>query len=186
MAAKPKTKLRIALLRAVNLGPTNKVSMADLKALLTDLGFGHARSLLVSGNLVFEGDGRSDAQLEQLLEREAEKRLGLRTPIMVRTADEWGALIAGNPFPKEARADPAHLVVSCFKQSLSARAVTALQEAIPGRESVRARGRDAYFVYPDGIGRSRLTAALIEKHLGSPGTARNWNTVLKLAAMLDD
>jgi uncharacterized protein (DUF1697 family) len=175
----------VALLRAVNLGSTNKVSMADLKALLADLGLGNPRSLLVSGNLVFDSEGRTGAQLEQLLEREVKKRLGLDTPIMVRAAGEWSEIIAGNPFPKEAKADPAHLVVSCFKQPLTARAVAALEKAIPGREQIRARGRDAYLVYPDGIGRSRLSAALIEKHLGSPGTARNWNTVLKLAAMLE-
>jgi uncharacterized protein (DUF1697 family) len=61
--------------------------------------------------------------------------------------------------------------------------VTALQKAIVGREIVRAQGRSAYIVYPDGIGRSKLTAAMIEKKLGTRGTGRNWNTVLKLAAL---
>jgi uncharacterized protein (DUF1697 family) len=61
-------------------------------------------------------------------------------------------------------------------------AVAALQSAIAGRETVRAKGREAYITYPDGMGRSKLTTALIEKHLGCRGTARNWNTVLKLAA----
>jgi uncharacterized protein (DUF1697 family) len=61
--------------------------------------------------------------------------------------------------------------------------VDALQKAIKGREVVRAVGRAAYLVYPDGVGRSKLTATLVEKHLGCRGTARNWNTVLKLDAM---
>ena len=63
---------------------------------------------------------------------------------------------------------------------MSAANVAALQKAIVGREVVRAKGRCAYIVYPDGIGRSKLTGALIEKKLGTRGTARNWNTVLKL------
>ncbi len=62
--------------------------------------------------------------------------------------------------------------------------MAALQEAITGRERVRAKDRQLYLVYPDGIGRSKLTAAVIEKTLGTCGTARNWNTVLKLAELV--
>jgi uncharacterized protein (DUF1697 family) len=61
--------------------------------------------------------------------------------------------------------------------------VSALQQAITGREVVRANGREAYIVYPDGIGRSRLTTALIEKKFGTRGTARNWNTAVKIAVL---
>jgi len=71
--------------------------------------------------------------------------------------------------------------VMFLKTSPSRDAVTALQNAIKGREVVKAEGRQAYLVYPDGVGRSRLTTALIEQKLGTRGTARNWNTVLKLA-----
>ena len=69
----------------------------------------------------------------------------------------------------------------CLKDAPSAAAVKALTAAIKGRETFRAAGRNAYVVYPDGIGRSKLTNALIEKTLETRGTARNWNTVLKLA-----
>jgi len=62
--------------------------------------------------------------------------------------------------------------------------VTALKAAIRGPELVRAQGKQLYLIYPAGIGRSKLTAALIEKHLGTRGTGRNWNTVLKLAALV--
>ena len=70
-----------------------------------------------------------------------------------------------------------------MRQAPGAPAIAALRAAIPGRERVEARGREAYFVYPDGVGRSKLTPALIEKHFGGAGTARNWNTVLKLLAV---
>ena len=88
--------------------------------------------------------------------------------------------MAGNPFPGEAERDPGHLVVMILKGETDAGKVAALQEAIKGREVVRGKGRHVYIVYPDGIGRSRLTNALIEKKLGRSGTGRNWNTVLKL------
>ncbi|HEV8579867.1 MAG TPA: DUF1697 domain-containing protein [Thermoanaerobaculia bacterium] len=175
----------IALLRAVNLGSHNKVGMADLRKLLSDLGFEDAQSLLQSGNLVFGSEGRKGAQLEELLETEAKKRLGLDTDFMVRTASEWRAIIDGNPFPEEAERDPGHLVVMALKEQAGPKDVAALQEAIKGREVVRGKGRHVYIIYPDGIGRSKLTNALIEKKLGTRGTGRNWNTVLKLAGLAE-
>ena len=73
----------------------------------------------------------------------------------------------------------------CLREAPAPVAVKALQDAIQGREVVRAKGRHAYFLYPDGIGNSKLTIKVIEKKLGTTGTARNWNTVLKLGALTE-
>lgn len=173
----------IALLRAVNLGSHNRVAMADLRALLADLGMVEPRSLLQSGNLVFRSGLGSTAELERLLEEAAAERLGLETDLFVRTVAEWRRIVEVNPFPDEAKRDPSHLLVMALKTEPSARAVPQVQAAIKGREAVRVVGRQAYIVYPDGIGRSRLRSAVLERHLGTRGTARNWNTVLKLAAL---
>lgn len=178
--------IHIALLRAVNLPGHNQVGMADLRELLAGLGFGDARTLLQSGNLVFKSDARTGARLESLLQEAAKSRLGLDTDFFVRTAGDWKAIVAGNPFPEEAERDPGHLVVMFLKEAPDRKDVKALQESITGREVVRAGGRQAYIVYPDGIGRSRLTMALIERRLGTRGTGRNWNTVLKLGALAAD
>ncbi len=175
----------IGLLRAINLGSHNKVSMSDLKALLADLGLKNPQSILQSGNLVFGSAPRATAALETLLETTAAKKLGLHTDFFVRTGAEWQQAIADNPFPKEAKLDPSHTVLMCLKDAPPPAAVTALQDAIKGREVVKAKGRHAYFVYPDGIGTSKLTMTLIEKKLGTTGTARNWNTVLKLGALTE-
>ena len=173
----------VALLRAVNLAGLNTVAMADLKALVIGLGFADAHTLLNSGNLVFSGGNKRTALLEQMLERAAAKQLGIDTDFLVRTATEWQAIVEANPFPREAKDDPSHLVAVILKDEVSAANVTALQKVIVGREVVRAEGRCAYIVYPDGIGRSKLTSATIEKKLGTRGTARNWNTVLKLGVL---
>ena len=173
----------IALLRAVNLAGRNRVGMPALRQLLGKLGFSGARSLLQSGNLVFEADAKPDAALERLLEAETKKRLGLEVDYVIRSAKEWGRVVANNPFPSEAKRDPGHLLVMFMKSAPKASDVKSLQGAIRGREVVRARGKELYAVYPDGVGRSKLTHALIEKTLGRRGTGRNWNTVLKLAEM---
>lgn len=174
----------VALLRAVNLGSHNKIAMRDLVALATGLGFEEPRSLLQSGNLVFHSPRRDPAQLERTLEAAAAARLGLTTDFFVRSASEWSEIVAGNPFTAEATADPGHLVVMCLKDAPGRSAAAALKKAIVGRETVHIGGRHAYLTYPDGIGNSRLTTAAIEKAIGTRGTARNWNTVQKIAALL--
>jgi uncharacterized protein (DUF1697 family) len=159
--------------------------MSDLRDLLTRLGFGHPRSILQSGNLVFQGQTRTSVQLERLLEQEVKKGLELEADFIVRTAEEWKTAIAGNPFRKEAQQDPGRVLAVFFKNAPDDKDVKALRAAIKGPERVQARGREAYIVYPDGIGRSRLTHTLIERKLGVRGTGRNWNTVLKLAVCAD-
>jgi uncharacterized protein (DUF1697 family) len=181
--AKAEMTTHIALLRGINVGGKVKIAMADLRAMLAELKFGDPRSLLNSGNLVFRSDELRGADLERLLEAETATRLGLKTDFFVRAPEEWREVIAGNPFPEEAERDPGHLVVMFLKRAPEAADVEALQAAIVGREVVRAVGRQAYLIYPDGIGDSRLTINVIEKKLGSRSTGRNWNTVLKLAAL---
>jgi len=173
----------IGLLRAVNLAGHRKVGMADLRTLLVGLGMQDVRSVLQSGNVVFRSDVHTTTQLEGLLGDAAAKRLGIETDFFVRTASDWKAVIAANPFPEETERDPSHVVTVFLKERPDRADVAGLQRAITGRELARAEGRHLYVVYPDGIGRSRLTLALIERKLGTRGTGRNWNTVLRLGAL---
>jgi uncharacterized protein (DUF1697 family) len=173
----------VALLRGINVGANVRVAMSDLRDALSALGMNDPRSLLNSGNLVF-GSDESAKTLEALLERDFEKRLGLRTGVFVRSAGDWARVIAGNPFPAEAQTDPGHLIAMFFKTRPAAKDYSALEKATTGRERVAAGGTHAYLVYPDGIAGSRLTNALIDAKLATQGTGRNWNTVLKLNAAL--
>lgn len=173
----------VAVLRAINLGAHNRIAMGDLRAMCEKIGLDEPQTLLASGNLVFHSSVASSEKLEQLLEQSSIRHLGVTTDYFVRTAKEWQATITANPFPGEAKRDPGHLLMMCLRDAPGAAAVTALQAAIKGRETVGVKGRQAYFVYPDGVGRSKLTITLIEKTLGTRGTARNWNTVLKLGEL---
>jgi len=113
--------IHIALLRGVNVGGYKPVSMSDLRDLLTELGILGARSLLQSGNLVFQSNTRTDGDLERLLEAEAEKHLDLRTDFFVCTVTELKAIVAHNPFRNETENDPAHLVVMFLKTAPTGR-----------------------------------------------------------------
>jgi uncharacterized protein (DUF1697 family) len=156
--------------------------MADFRTLLADLGLRDPQTLILSGNAVF-GSGAQPGRLERQIERAMAEELGVKTDVFVRTAADWKALIAGNPFAAEARRDPGHLLALVLKDEPAQSAAAALADAIPGRERAAVIGRQAYLVYPDGVGRSRLGMALIERTLGTRGTGRNWNTVLKLGTL---
>ena len=176
----------IGLLRAVNLGRGTQVRMEELRDLLQRAGLEDVRTLLQSGNVVFRSPRGRDSDLERLLARRVAQELKVPTEVFVRTAEEWESVLAENPFDREARDDPGHLVVVTLRAAPPAERWAALAAAIPGREQVKGSGRHAFVVYPDGIGRSRLTMVRIEKHLGTTGTARNWNTATKLAAIAAD
>jgi uncharacterized protein (DUF1697 family) len=175
---------QVALLRGINVGGHNKIAMSDLRNLFEALEFSAVKSLLQSGNVVFESERLKGAALEHLLELETAKRLGVSVDYLVRSAKELRTIMTNNPFEDEARRDPSHLLVIFLKTAPKVPMVNALQAGIQGPEIIRADGKQLYAVYPAGIGRSKLTNTLIEKKLGTRGTARNWNTILKLAAMM--
>jgi len=173
----------IALLRGVNVGG-RKVLKDDLLGLAKDLGFDDAKTLLASGNLVLWGKGGSDADIEKRLQEGLEKRMGVRTEFFVRTPAELKALIDGNPYPDEVKSHPNHLLVHFMKTPLPEGDEAVLRAAITGPETFKARGRELYIDYPEDVGHSMLDRDWKKTKKAPVGTARNWNTVLKLAAMV--
>jgi uncharacterized protein (DUF1697 family) len=159
------------------------VAMSDLRDLPGALGYAGARSPLQSGNLVFESDWQTGAELECFREAQTAGRLGVTAAYVVRTAAEWSVVIARNPFPAEGVRDPGGLLVMFLKAAPRARDVQALQAAIEGPEYLRAVGKHLYVVYPAEIGRWKLTGNRIDKSLGARGTGRNRNTVLEVTEL---
>ena len=174
----------VALLRGINVGGNKKVPMADLRAMTAGLGFADPRTLLQSGNLVFDGKAQATAKLEQLLEAATKKTIGVECSYLVRTAEDWTRIVAANPFAKVAIADPSHLVVTACREAPDRAALDALRAEVRGEEDFELVGRELFVRYPDGIGTSRLALALSKNKLGTVCTARNWNTVLKILSLL--
>jgi uncharacterized protein (DUF1697 family) len=174
----------IALLRGVNLAGNKMVAMADLRTCLSTMGFEDVRTVLQSGNMVFRANTRGGAAFEQRLEKAIEKAVGFPADVHVRTAAEWRGVIAANPFPAEAKRDPSRLLVMFLREAPAKARLQALQSAISGPERFRADGRHIYLFYPDGQGDSRLRGSILDKALAAKPTGRNWNTVLKLAALV--
>jgi uncharacterized protein (DUF1697 family) len=170
---------RIALLRAINVGGRTKLAMSELRRLFADLGCKNPQTILQTGNVVFEAKAVAGlaARIEEALANEA----GVKTDIILRSGRDWEKMIAANPYPDQAEKGANWLVLMPLKDKPAKGALDRLREAIKGRETVEMVGDNLYIVYPDGIGRSKFTLDLIEKRLGTRGTGRNWNTVLKIA-----
>jgi uncharacterized protein (DUF1697 family) len=162
----------VLLLRAVNVGGTGKLPMADLQRLCEKAGFRRVRTYIASGNVVAEWDA-GEAEAKAALEAELEAYAGKRVGVVVRTAAEMSEVVASNPFPDRA----ANRTVAIFLDA--APATDALSE-IKGQanEEIRLCAREIYVHYPDGIGRSKLLIPAARN-----GTARNMATVARLAAM---
>lgn len=170
----------IVLLRGINVSTGTRVPMAELRRIATAAGYAGVATLLNSGNLVL--DTTEDAATVA-----ARVRAGLHTSLgrdvdtIAITADELDVATVANPFPDEAADDPAHLLVTWYLEPPDADRVAAFDPSRYGPERMRWHDGVSYTWYPAGIGRSALTPAVLTRALG-PGTARNWSTVLKVAA----
>jgi uncharacterized protein (DUF1697 family) len=177
----------LALLRGINVGGRGKLPMADLRTLCTDLGLSDVATYIQSGNVVFTADSAT-GELETLLDREIEARLGVRTTTVVRTRKQLEAAIAGNPFPDED--DPKRLHAVFRRGGYPAADVDLIASLVEraavkgGRDEATVAGDVLYLHTPDGLGRSEL-AALLQRSKAGDGTARNWATVTTLARMLE-
>ncbi|WP_117212193.1 DUF1697 domain-containing protein [Allorhizocola rhizosphaerae] len=156
------------LLRAVNVGGHNKLSMPELKKLLQDNGYTGVATYLQSGNAVVDGSV-DPAAVERLL----------GVDVMVRTHSELRRIINTNPFPEHVD-EPSKLAVAFCDRATSA---SVDREAYAPDEIV-IKGENIFIWYPNGLGRSKIGPGLGKK-LGVKMTVRNWNTVTKLLAMTE-
>jgi uncharacterized protein (DUF1697 family) len=162
----------IAMLRAVNVGGTGKLPMADLREIASALGFQNPRTYIASGNLVLESQ-LGAAKVKQALEAALLKRFGKPCAVLVRSAAELQQVLEDNPFPK---AEPSKLLVLFLDAAPDKKALAAV--TAPDGEQVEAGAREVYIHFPNGMGRSKLKIPL-----ASISTGRNLNTVRALLQM---
>jgi uncharacterized protein (DUF1697 family) len=162
----------VALLRAVNVGGTGTLAMADLKSICETLGFTDVRTYIQSGNVVF-GCALTEAGVKAALEAGLAAQMQKTVDVVVRSATEMAAVLKRNPFPS---AEGNRVYVFFLDEPPKKAAFAAIK--IPGREEVRLLGREVYVHYPDGMGRSKLKFSSL-----GVATARNINTIAKLIAM---
>jgi uncharacterized protein (DUF1697 family) len=170
----------VVLLRGINVGGNKKVPMADLKALCTKLGATDVVTYINSGNVVLT----SATDLREPLEQAIAKKFGFEVPVVTRTEAQWRKIAACDPFPDAVQARPHILHAGISRDTLKKDVVTACAPYCKAGEQMKVDAGVLWIDFNEGVARSKLTPTVLDRCAGSPLTARNWNTVQKLAAML--
>ncbi len=171
---------QVALLRGINVGSHNRIPMADLRALLADIGYPDARTLVQSGNIVLSAELQPDE-----LERAITGKFGVQTPVVVRTREELASVVALDPLGDVAQEHKLYQV-SFLSAEPDPQAVAKIAQEDFAPECFVQVGREIYAWHPGGIHNSRLARMFSDKRLGVVATARNWKTTTKLLEMADE
>lgn len=175
----------VALLRGVNVGRHQRVAMADLRELLSGLGYGNVRTHLQSGNAIFTSRSGNPVKVAREIEKGLKDKIGLSVRCLVWGGDELRAVLAGNPFQIEAT-DGSRMLVLFLSEQPDAMLLTTHDPRELARKQIRLGERVIYQWCPDGFLAAPSVGAFAEKHLKVTVTARNWNTVTRLSALLDE
>jgi uncharacterized protein (DUF1697 family) len=171
----------VALLRAVNLGAHNKVSMPKLREVLADAGFTAVKTYVNSGNVVLDSPARSPAKVGRQVHDVIVEHFGVDTPVMMRTGRQLAAVLDWNPFPDAAADHPQLVAVLHLSGEPQAAAVETLLAGDYAPVRVAHRGAEVVIDWHDRSGRPSVDRAL--KKLGVETTARNWRTLTALVEL---
>lgn len=176
------TDFFVALLRGINVGGKNKLPMAELTRVCQDLGCREVRTYIQSGNVVFRAEPSLAAGLPEAIEGELAGRLGLKVPVVLRSAAELRRVSQANPWPD---AEPRSLHLAFLAAQPTPQALAKLDpERSPG-DQYKVVGRDIFLFLPDGVARTKLSNDYFDRTLRTVSTVRNWTTVMTLLGMVE-
>lgn len=178
------TTTLIALLRGINVGRAKRIAMADLRKLVGSLGFTEVRTLLNSGNVVFETSGRATGDAGTRMERALTDRLGISSKVIVLAAEELAEIVKEYPHGRIAT-NPSRSMIAICATPADAKSLTPLAARSWKPEALSLGRRVAYVWCPDGIIESPLSKE-IARTLGDRVTVRNWATIGKLHALAQE
>ena len=174
----------VSLFRGINVGGHQKIRMDDLKYVHEALGLKDVSSYIQTGNVVFTSDDADVTRIQKAIEDGFAQKFGFQVKVMVRTADEFDVIIENNPFRNQPMKESKWVVAMFLANHPISTAREDIQKTYTGPEELHIMSQEVYIYYPEGIGRSKLTNTFLEKKLKTMGTARNWNTVLRLQQMM--
>ncbi len=173
----------IAMLRGINVGRGKMVKMERLRTLFAGLGFGEVKTYVQSGNVVFQSERKSPAELTRTIEAKIQRDFGFTVPVLVKTSKELARIVHKNPLLRVKGIDVSKLHVTFLSDAPPKTAARVLEDLATTRERFRILNREIYLYCPDGYGNSKLTNNTIEKKFSLVATTRNWRTVSALLEM---
>ena len=174
----------VALLYSIIIDANRRVVMSELRAIAESAGSTNVRTLASTGNLVFDFRARSINAVEKSLEAEFSAFYGKHVDVIVKTAAEWKAIVAGNPFRAEAEAEPDRVHVRVMRDTPRADLIGFLEPYLGVGERVQVVDGQVWVYFSGPSSLSKLPAQLTPRRMGGTGTARNWNTVRRLGEFL--
>ena len=175
----------ISLLRGINVGGKGVMKMADLRSLFESLKFQNVQTYIQSGNVVFCDDEKDIVKLTKRIQDAITKKFGFTPGVMLRTLAEMREAVSRNPFAKRRGIEPAKLHISFLDAKLTPGASDSLRAIALVSEELIPSGRELFIYCSNGMGKSKIPWAKVEKICTGQGTARNWNTVMKLLEMAE-
>lgn len=174
----------VALLRAVNVGGTSKLAMKDLSQVFAEAGCSDVQTYIQSGNVLFRASAASAKTLPARIATQLAVRFQIQTTVVLRTQSDLAKIVANNPYLADAP-DPKSLYVMFLDGAPDAANVSNLDPNRSTPDRFTLVGREVYLCLARGAAKTRLTTAYFDSKLKVVSTARNWNTVTKLARLLD-
>ena len=174
----------VSLFRGINVGGTHQVKMAELKALHEALDLSGVQPYIQSGNVVFTSDEADVQSLREHIEEGFVRRFGFRAQVYLRTTADLQGIIEHNPFHRQPGKELKWVVITFLPTGTDPADWADAIRTYPGPEEVVLLGDELHLYYPNSIGTSKLAATALGKQLKTIGTARNWNTVLKLHELM--
>jgi uncharacterized protein (DUF1697 family) len=171
----------VALLRGINVGKAKRLPMADLRELLTRLGHTKVKTLLNSGNAVFDGAEPSSSKNAKILEKAIVETFGFEVPVVVKSLTELDQIVTASPFQGDAE-EAKRQVVTFAQDSATLSSLKSLEPLLQPPETLLVGKHAAYLHCANGILESKAGAALVGK-VGKEVTTRNWATTQKLLAL---
>jgi uncharacterized protein (DUF1697 family) len=180
-----RAKPMLALLRGINVGGHKQVPMAKLRELAKDAGLLDVQTYIQSGNVLFRSELPA-IQVEQLLEAAIQSHFGFSVVVVCRSLKQWQHYAARNPFRDAEEQRPNLLHLGLPKRTPAAGAEQALAKYALAGERVKVDGDVVWLDFPQGVARSKITPAVLDRAVGSVLTARNWKTVQKLVVLMTE
>jgi uncharacterized protein (DUF1697 family) len=174
----------VSLFRGINVGGNHQVKMAELKALHEALGLESVQTYIQSGNVLFSSDEADAQSLREGIEEGFARQFRFRSQVYLRSAADLQGIIARSPFHRQPGKEPKWVVVTFLPTGTDPGTWESAIENFPGPEEVVLLGDELHIYYPNSIGTSKLATTALGKQLKTIGTARNWNTVLRLHELM--
>ena len=175
----------VALLRGINVSGQKKILMKDLRELLSkNENLQNIKTYIQTGNVIFDSDLESTSQLSEIIHTYIYRAYNFKVPVITSSKSYWDEIIKGNPYLNDKTIDINHVSTTILEKKPTKENIAILKTMNFYPDTYIISERIIYTVYPNGVGRSKMTNSVFEKKMETAATSRNWKTMCKIQEFL--